>query len=410
MPGQKPSLLSHLTLRQFSISLALVVIALAAALAPSAHAQTYAVLFNFDDTNSTGAQPEGSVVFDPSGNLYSTTELGGANQSNYGTVFKLAPNGTQTVLHTFIFTNNGSDGESPVAGPIRDSAGNLYGTTGFAGTHGMGTIYEIDSAGTESILHNFSGGATDGAYPGFGNLILDAAGNLYGTTEEGGSFNTGVVYQLSPTGVLTVLYSFSNGTDGGFPYSSLVMDSSGNLYGTAIQGGNGGSSGGGVIFRLSPNGSGGYQETVLHSFKGGTDGREPIAGPALSPAGHLYGNTGQGGSGGCGVIYEAGTNGGEKVLYAFSALGSGDGCVPVGVLSFEGGTLYGTTQSGGAFGQGIIFSISSTGVETILHSFNPATDGGAPNGGVVRGPHGALYGTASIGGTSNQGTVFKIVP
>jgi uncharacterized repeat protein (TIGR03803 family) len=409
MSARKISVSPLYFLHQLSLALAAVIVVIAAS-APT-QAQTFSVIYSFNQVDGSGYQPEGSVVFDPEGNLYSTTELGGQNPSNaYGTVFELSPSGTETVLHNFIYTLNRSDGEDPVAGPIRDSEGNLYGTSLFDGTSNYGTIYEIDSAGNETILHNFSGGAADGAYPGFGNLIMDAAGNLYGTTEEGGAFSTGTVYEFSTSGVLTVLYSFTNGKDGGFPYASLVMDTAGNLYGTAIQGGNGGSSGGGVIFRVSPNGSGGWVETVLHSFKGGTDGKNPESGLTLSPAGHLYGVTGEGGSGGCGVIYEAGTTGGEKVLYGFSASGSGDGCGPTGVVFFQDGTLYGTTLSGGAFGQGTIFSISSTGVETILHSFNPSTDGGEPNAGVVRGPHGALYGTASIGGANNEGTVFKIVP
>lgn len=399
MAARKTSLLSHLTLTPFSISLALVALALTATLTPSAHAQTYTVLYNFNPAGFTGFSPEASVVFDPAGNLYSTTNLGGANDSNYGTVFELSPNGTETLLHTFIYTPNGTDGESPSAGLVRDSSGNLYGTTPFGGTHNMGTIFEIDSSGTESILHNFSGGAADGAYPFFANLIMDSAGNLYGTTNEGGAFASGTVYQLSPGGVLSVLYAFTGGKDGAFPYSSLVMDPAGNLYGIAER-----------IFRLSPNGSGGWQETVLYTFKGGSDGQDPIYGLALSPNGHLYGSTEQGGSGGCGVIYGAGTNGEEKVIYTFSALGSGDGCAPIGTLLFQNGTLYGVTGSGGAFGQGTIFSISSTGIETILHSFNSSTDGGQPVAGLVRGPHGALYGTANTGGANNAGTVFKIVP
>jgi len=390
----------------FFVFLALAVVAVVIVPSP-AHAQAFTVLYNFGEPAS-GYDASTNVIFDPSGNLYSTTDLGGANPSDdFGTVFELSPDGTETILHNFIYTPDGSDGVNPAAGLVRDSAGNLYGTTSLGGTSDEGAIFKIDSAGNETILHNFAGGTTDGAYPGPGNLIIGSARNLYGTTTLGGAFGFGTAYELSPGGTLTVLYSFTGGDDGGSPESGLVMDSSGNLYGTTLNGGKSQSNCGcGVVFRLSPHGSGGWQETVLHSFSGGTDGQFPYAGLALNQN-RLFGSTGRGGAGNCGVVFEVGTNGNERVLYSFSSQGSEDGCYPTGVLPVEG-VLYGTTALGGAFGQGSIFALNASGTVTLLHSFDSSTDGSGPNG-LARGPKG-LYGTTPLGGTNNQGTVFKIAP
>ncbi|MFZ0319908.1 MAG: choice-of-anchor tandem repeat GloVer-containing protein [Candidatus Sulfotelmatobacter sp.] len=398
-----------------SISIALLV-TLSTFVASPARAQTFTVLHNFPSMTGDGRQPYGSLVFDPKGNIYGTTYSGGtADSSNYGTVYALSPKGGEALLHSFFFSNAGLDGENPAAGLLRDASGNLYGTTLFAGTNNYGTVFKIDSAGTETILHDFTGGGIDGAYPGFGNLIMDSAGSLYGTTEEGGSSGNGTVYKIDSTGVETVLYSFTGENDGQFPYGSLVMDSAGNLYGTTLNGGNSRTcSSCGIVFKLTPpTSSGPWQETVLHNFAGGTgataDGQHPYAGLVLSSTGHLYGTTRDGGSAGCGTVFEMGTTGREKVLYSFAG-GISDGCTPVSVLLANAGNLYGTTVNDGAFAGGIIFELSETGAETILHSFNPSTDGSGSVAGLVRGPKGALYGTTSGGGVNNFGTVFELIP
>jgi uncharacterized repeat protein (TIGR03803 family) len=380
----------------------------------SAQAQTFTVLHNFPTRLGDGREPYGSVTLDPKGNIYGTTYAGGtADSSNYGTVFKLSPKGTESLLHSFFFSDDGSDGENPAAGLLRDASGNLYGTTLFAGTNNYGTVFKIDTTGTETILHDFAGGA-DGAYPGFGNLIMDSAGSLYGTTEEGGASGNGTVYKLDSTGAETVLYSFTADNDGQFPYGSLVMDSAGNLYGTTLNGGNSRTcSSCGIIFKLSPTTSGPWQETVLHSFAGGTgaiaDGQHPYAGLALSTTGHLYGTTRDGGSAACGTVFEVDTTGHEKVLYSFAG-GTSDGCTPVSVLLIDAGNLYGTTANDGAFSGGIIFELTQSGAETILHNFNPSTDGSGPVAGLTQGPKGSLYGTNANGGINNFGTVFELVP
>jgi uncharacterized repeat protein (TIGR03803 family) len=232
------------------------------------------VLHAFKPRGTDGANPSAGLIFDAAGNLYSTTGLGGTY--NVGTVFELTPNGsggwTEKVLHNF--NNNGTDGASPNA-VIFDAAGNLYGTTNQGGDYGAGTVFELTPNGsggwTEKKLHNFGNG-TDGASPNA--VIFDAAGNLYGTTEQGGVYNAGTVFEMTPNGsggwTEKKLYSFGiNGTDGTYPYVGLIFDTAGNLYGTTNQGGDYGA---GTAFEMTPNGSGGWTEKKLHNFGNGTMG------------------------------------------------------------------------------------------------------------------------------------------
>ena len=196
-----------------------------------------------------GGNPVSGVTLDTNGNIYGTTKLGG--RAKDGVVYKLNASGQETVLHTF---TGGADGGNPIAGLLRDSTGDLYGTTyaGGAGTgYGYGVVYKLDTAGQESVLYSFTG-AADGGRPVAG-VVRDPNGNLYGTTSGGGSsncpnFGCGVVYRLNSTGQQTVLYSFS-GLDGGVPYAGVILDSAGSLYGTTADGGKGNV---GVVFRLDP--------------------------------------------------------------------------------------------------------------------------------------------------------------
>lgn len=212
------------------------------------------------------------MIRDSAGNLYGTTYSGGVR--NAGVVYELSPTGQETVLYSF---TGGADGGYPYAGVIRDSGGNLYGATNSGGTAGYGVVYELDLAGSEAALYSFTGGA-DGAYPH--NVILDASGKLYGSTSSGGAvvvgFGYGVVYELNPAGQETLLYSFA-GTDGWHPGASLARDSAGNLYGTTFLGG---AYGAGTVYKLTPAG----KETVLYSFTGGADGGFPNAGVIMDPA------------------------------------------------------------------------------------------------------------------------------
>ena len=366
-----------------------------------------AVLYSFTAA-AAGSQPYSGVIRDSAGNLYGTTLLGGA--TNAGVVFKVNTAGKGTVLHTF---TGGADGGGPYAGVIRDSAGNLYGTTSWGGTAGAGVVYKLDPAGRETVLYNFTGGA-DGSGPQAG-VIRDTAGNLYGTTVRGGATGSGVVYKLDMAGHETVLYSFTGGVDGAWPYGGVIRDSAGTLYGTTSFGGtsNGICSdvvplGCGVVFKLDPAG----HETVLYSFTGGADGGWPDGDLIRDSAGNLYGNTSGLGSPfcvGCGVVYRLDAAGHETVLYSFT--GGADGAGPnAGVIRDSAGNLYGTTYGGGTAGAGVVYKLDTAGQETVLYSFTGGADGGNPFAGVIRDSAGNLYGTTSGGGTGGGGVVFKLTP
>jgi uncharacterized repeat protein (TIGR03803 family) len=317
-------------------------------------------LYGFAGAPGDGAFPQGSLI-ENDGNFYGTTDNGGS--ANLGAVFELKKDGSETLLHSFV---GGSDGSGLMFGLLRDARGNLYGSTFLGGNtnncalgpNGCGTIFKIAKNGKETILHAFSG--PDGSYPTSG-LIADAQGNLYGTTGLDGASGWGNVFKLAPDGTVTPLYSFTNGSDGGEPGGGLAMDSAGNLYGTTETGGDascGQGSGCGTAFKLAPNGT----ETTLYAFKGGSDGQDPIAGVTLDAAGNIYGTTGAGGGGtqcqqGCGTVYEIKTNGKEQVLYAFS--GQTDGASPRATLLLRNNVLYGTTESAGSIiNAGTVFEIT----------------------------------------------------
>jgi len=274
--GQPPRCISAIRWLEASGALALLgALFVAAAIGiPGAQAQTYTVLYRFKGSPTDGAHPEyGHLIADSAGNLYGTTEGGGA--SNAGVVFKLDTAGTETVLHSF---TGGADGANPYAGLIRDSAGNLYGTTEAGGVSNFGVVFKLDKTG-ETVLHSFTGGA-DGANP-YAGLLQDSAGNLYGTTLEGGTNDIGVVFKVDTTGTETVLYSFTI-RNGKYPYAGLIADPAGNLYGTTA---NGGLSGLGVVFKLDTTGT----ETVLYNLTGGDNGASPVASVIRDSAGNLYG-------------------------------------------------------------------------------------------------------------------------
>jgi uncharacterized repeat protein (TIGR03803 family) len=330
-------------------------------------------LYNFSvhDGGIGGTNPVAALLFDPSyTNLYGTTLAGGAY--GYGTVFELTPPippktfWEEYVLHSF--NRNGTDGYSPYAGLIMDSAGNLYGTTYSGGVDGLGTVFELKPPAEgkkkwkEYILHSFQGNPIDGANPEAG-LTLDG-GNLYGTTVYGdntGTYNAGTVFELTPgTGgswnYTGVLWSFSNnGKDGSEPgYGSLLFDGSGNLYGTTA---GGGTSFLGTVFEMSPEEGGGWSETVLYSFGGGTaDGGFPYSGLVSDITGNLYGTTSQGGKYADGTVFELSTDEKESLLWSFSNNGK-DGIEPYAGLVFDSvtGDLYGTTPGGGTHTYGTVF-------------------------------------------------------
>lgn len=340
-----------------------------------------------------GTNPAAGLTGDPAGNLYGTTPYGG--EGGDGVVFALGPAGEYTVLYSF---KAKADGANPYAGVIRDPAGNLYGTTTFGGIAYAGVVYKLDTAGMATVLHNFTGGA-DGGNP-YAGVIRDAAGNLYGTAHLGGTANAGVIYKLDPAGDFKVLHTFT-GPDGASPYAGLIGDSAGNLYGTAYSGG---TAAHGVVFKLNPVGG---KYTVLYSFTGGTDGSFPYAGVIRDSAANLYGTTWEGGAAGHGVVYKLDLAGNESVLHSFA--GGADGRNPyAGVIRDAAGNLYGTTTSGGTADRGVVYKLDLAGNETVLDTFTGATDGGDPLAGVIRGPAGNLFGTTSRGATKGGGVVFML--
>jgi uncharacterized repeat protein (TIGR03803 family) len=355
---------------------------------------TFSVLYTFTGGDD-GANPLAGLIADKQGNLYGTAEQGGTD--NVGTVFELGPNGIQSVLLTF----DNANGRHPLYGNlIADKAGNFYGTT-YSGGNNYGSAYKLAPDETETVLYNFAGGS-DGRYPTYG-LIEDKHGNLYGTTYEGGANKDGEVFEVTPDGNETVLYSFcsaTNCTDGTGPYSQLVIDKSGNLFGTTI---NGGAADWGTLFKLTPDGT----ETVLHSFTGGTaDGCYPFAGVIVDKSGNFYGTTDECGPGADGTVFKIAPDGTETLLYGFS--GGNDGMSSKAALvQDKDGNLYGTTTLGGSSNDGIVFEVAPNGTETILHTFTGGSDGANPYAALhLKGNW--LYGTASDGGVDGYGTVFKV--
>jgi uncharacterized repeat protein (TIGR03803 family) len=352
------------------------------------------LLYSFSGTD--GQNPDAGLVMDSAGDFYGTTQSGGANGD--GTVFKISANGTETVLHSF---TGGADGMNPEAPLILDSAGNLYGTTVGGGAHGDGTVFEVSASGTESVLYSFAGGTADGANP-YAAVVMDTSGNLYGTTQNGGASGAGTVFKITAGGTESVLYSFALGTtDGTNPDAALIMDSAGNLYGTTP---NGGAHNQGTVFEVSASGT----ESVLYSFAGGpTDGGYPFSALVADGTGDFYGTTYSGGAHGQGTVFKLGTDGTESVLYSF---GSGtDAADPHSVLTLDSaGNLYGTSTQGGQFGLGTVFELAADGTESVLHSFNTA-DGQNPGAvGLVMDSAGHMYGTTQNGGANGDGVVFEV--
>jgi uncharacterized repeat protein (TIGR03803 family) len=364
---------------------------------------TYHLLYSFHNSPDGCVPFAGPLVQDASGNLYGTTYSGGA--FGYGTVFKVTPGGTETVLHRF--AGPPSDGGSPqFAGLTLDAAGNVYGTTR-GGKFGYGVVFKVTATGTESILYNFTGGR-DGSEP-YGGLVRDSIGNLYGATSSGGTFSAGVVFKLTPSGTESVLHDFKySSTDGAYPAGNLKQDSSGNLYGTTSSAG---AFFAGTVFEVSPSGS----ERLLHSFKGYPVDGATGGGLLRDASGNLYGVTLYGGRTGDGIVFKLTTSLTESVLFNFN--GGNSGGNPYYELTEDAaGNLYGATQDGGSGvgcpseGCGLLFELSA-GKEIVLHNFTiSSSDGAYPYGGVHRDSSGNLYGVLDSGGAYGCGAVFKYTP
>jgi len=386
------------------------------------------VLYSFKGGND-GANPASALVADRNGNLYGTTDAGGDGTCDCGTVFMLSPpvtpdgSWTETILYRF----HGTDGGAPEAAVVFGAAGNLYGTTasGLDPVHD-GTVFRLSPPSrpgdnwTFSTLYAFQGGQ-DGEYP-LSNLVIDNAGNLYGTTLfGGGGTQGGVVFEVSPpttpgaNWTETLIHRFHSPNDGAQPMAGLLMDEHGALYGTTmaclVQGT------GGLVFKLSPPTppEQNWKERGLYGFGAKDDGFEPEY--IVAAGGAIYGVTNLGGNGNYGTVYQLTPQAGlwkETVLYSFQ--GGSDGGIPVGQLYVDrSGNVYGTTYAGQEPDNGTVFRISppqagGAWVKTKLHEFGGNGDGVTPNGGLIKGKGGVLYGTTYAGGASGLGVVYAITP
>jgi uncharacterized repeat protein (TIGR03803 family) len=346
------------------------------------HAQIYTVLDNLGNTNTDPLQPAWMGIFAQGrdGNLYTTTQAGGAFFSGhqYGTVFSLTPSGTMTVLHSFDNTNGGK----PNSGLTLGTDGNFYGTTTIGGL-GYGTIFKITPSGTYTVLHNFVG-TTEGGPPNT-PPIQGLDGNFYGTTGDGANI-FGTFYRMSPAGVVTVLYTFP--ASNRYP-RGIVLGTDGNFYGTTI----GTSTGLGTVFKMTSQG----KITILHTFSG-TDGSNPMGQLIQATDGNFYGTTKTGGSGLYGVVYKITSAGVFTVLHNFA--NDGNGSSPIaGLVQATDGKFYGTAFSNPGVGSGLIYQITSTGVYTILHEYlTKNKDGASPQTPMIQHTGGILFGDTYSGG------------
>ncbi len=395
-----------------------------------AAASSLATLYSFASQNADGVNPYASPAGGAGGVLYGTTNAGGTY--GYGTVYQLsppsAPGGqwSESLLHSFMY----SDGGYPYGGVILDASGNLYGTTTYGGSAGVGTVFELSPPGTPggawtlTVAYSFTG--PDGANP-YAGLAFGTGGVLFGTTELGGAYNGGTVFQLIPPALSggawteSVIHSFSGGSDGAYPYAGIAVGTSGVLYGTTNYGG---ASHDGTVFKLSRSRTGGpWTESVLHSFAGNSDGGNPISGLVIASNGSLYGTTSGGIGTGTGTVFvltppAQGGSWTETVLYRF---GDGaDGGNPHGnVFLASSGALYGTTFAGGNgrgyAGHGIIYQLTPPGIpggawtETVVYTFSGGADGAYPDGALVPSGNGS-YSCITLAGGLGRGTLFSFTP
>ena len=406
--------------------LSLLAMALAVLITPGLCASTETPVYNFTG-HQDGADPGSTLVFDSSGKAYGTTYSGGT--SGCGTVYILFPGAggqwQQTVLHSF---NCSDEGKNPVGGVIFDGQGNLYGTTRGGGSAGLcsgdgcGVVYKLTHSGgswTETVLYSF-GDNPDAATP-VCPLVFDRAGNLLGTTLNGGAFAAGAVFELSPSnGQWTerIVHDFTGGNDGALgSLGALLPDRTGNFYGVTQYGG---AHQAGTVFKLAPGAGGAYSFSSLYAFQGQPDAATPEGGLIADLHGNLYGTSAYGGTNNMGTVFRVSPAPGiggwhGAVLYSFTGLS--DGGEPASTLVFgANGKLYGTTTEGGTPGCecGVILSLTPTGInrwsESVLHSFGIIPDGVYPTSGLTLNSAGQYMGTTSTGGTHNAGIVYEMTP
>jgi uncharacterized repeat protein (TIGR03803 family) len=373
--------------------------------------------------------PTGGLVLDTAGNVYGVANGGeGCGTQGCGTVFRFAPKAGGGWSYSVLYSFAGApDGLGPLGSLVIDKTGNVYGVTGGGGLYRRGTVFELTPSSSgqwaENVLYSFGSSPNDADYPQAG-LIFDSDGNLYGTTYEGGAYGFGTVFELSPSDegnwTESVLYSFAGApNDGSNPMGGVVLDDSGNLYGTTQRGGVG-TVAAGTVFELSPASGGGWVEAVLYTFQASDDGAFPWAGVIFDSSGSLYGTTQEGGGlcgqTGCGTVFKLSSSGGvwtESIIHRFSQK---DGIGPEAPVAFDSaGNLFGTTFEGGSGGMGEIFRLKPTSDGRWMESGSfgfTGSDGAYPTAGagLIFDPAGNLYGATFWGGNATgqdgDGVVF----
>jgi uncharacterized repeat protein (TIGR03803 family) len=385
----------------------LVAAAIVALVAPAAMAQQADTILHAFGGAPDGAGPQAALLQATDGNFYGTTWSGGFSY-NAGTVFKMTPTGTVTVLHLFTGGTVGShDGANPYAALIQGTDGNFYGTTYLGGASGAGAIFMMTPSGTVTTLDSFAGAA--GASP-YGALIQATDGNFYGTTENGGSSGIGcgggpcgTVFKMTPSGTVTIVHAFAGGTDGAHPDGALIQATDGNFYGTTT---GGGASNNGTVFVMTPTGT----VTVLHAFAGGTDGHTPHAALIQATDGNFYGTTTGGGGSANGTVFTMTPSGTFTVLHSFAGGTAGQGPY-ASLIQATDGNFYGTTSNaGGASGGGVVFMMTPGGAFTVRYVFAGGTDGANSYASLVQALDGNFYGTTQDGGggSPGNGVVFEL--
>jgi uncharacterized repeat protein (TIGR03803 family) len=382
-------------------------------------AQTFEVIHSFARV-PLGFAPHGGLVQDARGDLYGTTNNGGGSGS--GSVYKLTDGQSGWIMTALVVFEHDGNGYSPEARLTLGPDGAFYGTTMFGGYpggcggSGCGTIFRLNPAGLgRTVLYRFSD--QHESYWPYGALSFDSAGNMYGTTGVGGTVGNGTVFKLVRSGNqwnYSVIYNFEDASKGWAPEAGVIVDSAGNLYGTTVNGG--GTSSYGVVYELSPS-AGGWSSRVLHSFSAGyNDGGWPEASLIMDAAGNLYGTTSGGGTGYGGTVFElspSGNNWNYRTICNLATAGDGTGGPWDGVLMDAAGNLYGTTYDEGAYGQGSVFKVVQSNGDWscyTIHDFNSPNDGANPIGDLMLDAHGNVFGTAWTGGPYGGGTAWEVTP
>ncbi|HUK74100.1 MAG TPA: choice-of-anchor tandem repeat GloVer-containing protein [Candidatus Bathyarchaeia archaeon] len=407
-----------------AVWLAIFVCATFVVLCGTAQGQTFSVLYTFTGQHD-GGNPLGTPMMDANGNFYGTTYYNGTTGWGTVYKLSPQSSGyVMTTLYT-MGSGGATDGQNPYGNLVQDSSGVLYGAAWEGGTYDVGTVFSLRpypkalpipvfSPMWPTWLHSFD--FSDGEYPFFGDLTIDSHGNLYGTTMYGGSYGQGTVYKLTPSSngwTFQTLYNFApGGSVGAFPISGVTLDAAGNLYGTTTKGG---TSNNGVVYEVTPSGVG----TVLYNFTGGADGSFPMAGLTFDVFGNLYGATSVGGTAGGGAVFELSPgNGGWTYSFVYPITGWGfESNLGTGIwrslIIDRAGNLYGVTCPIETGYNSTVFELTpgANGWSyTPLYTFRSGADGSLSEAGLVRDSQGNLYGVSSFDGADNYGTFWEITP